>query len=294
MKKLLLISVVIILNNTLTFCQTDQKNITGLKGPYLGQKPPGNIPELFAPGIISRDGYFEHSAAIFSPDGNEVYWSGKPTGARYFEIYFMKMINGRWTEPKIAFSHKEKNFGNPVFSSDGKKLFFDLEGDICFVERKSDDWIEPVKISSIINSEVSEALRSITEDGSIYFSRYNAKASNEASKHEIYVSKRINNNYLQPEKLDKNINSDDSFEFSAYVAPDESYMIIGSTKDRRTSNLFICYKMEKGSWSERIKLSFGAGHFPSVSPDGKYLFFMTHDGIYWVNTSFIEELKPKE
>ena len=63
------------------------------------------------------------------------------------------MINGRWTEPKIAFSHKEKSFGNPVFSSDGKKLFFDLEGDICFVERKSDDWIEPVKISSIINSE---------------------------------------------------------------------------------------------------------------------------------------------
>jgi len=85
-----------------------QSDFPKLSGPYLGQKLPGNVPELFAPGIVSRDGYFEHSAAIFSPEGDEVYWAGKPDGTRYFEINFMKMINGKWTEPKIAFSHKEK------------------------------------------------------------------------------------------------------------------------------------------------------------------------------------------
>ncbi|MBU0475690.1 MAG: hypothetical protein KKF62_16190 [Bacteroidetes bacterium] len=294
MKKIIAIIVAISIQSTLVFCQTEQTNFTVLKGPYLGQKPPGNIPELFAPGIISREGYFEHSAAIFSPDGNEVYWSGKPQGARYFEINFMKMVNGRWTEPKIAFSHNGYNFGNPVFSSDGNKLFFDSRGDIWFVERKSDGWTEPVQVSSLINSEGSETLRSITKDGSIYFSRYNANASSEGRMHEVYVSRKINGNYTDPEKLGKSINSDDVKEFGVFVAPDESYIIIQEAKGNISSELIIIYKITDGSWSNRIKLNVGWAQFPSVSPDGKYLFFMTRDGIAWRDSSFIEELKSTE
>ncbi|MFC1639236.1 hypothetical protein ACFL3B_00565 [Gemmatimonadota bacterium] len=41
------------------------------EGPYLGQTPPGNTPEIFAPGIIST-GMNEVEAA-FSPDGTELY-----------------------------------------------------------------------------------------------------------------------------------------------------------------------------------------------------------------------------
>ncbi len=43
----------------------DSNEITG---PYLGQKPPGETPETFAPGLISH-GYHEHCLTI-SPDGN--------------------------------------------------------------------------------------------------------------------------------------------------------------------------------------------------------------------------------
>ncbi|MCD4730065.1 MAG: hypothetical protein K8R74_05670, partial [Bacteroidales bacterium] len=31
-----------------------------LTGPYLGQKPPGMKPEIFAPGVISRDGFEDY------------------------------------------------------------------------------------------------------------------------------------------------------------------------------------------------------------------------------------------
>lgn len=31
-----------------------------MEGPYLGQKPPGIVPEIFAPGIISDAGYRLH------------------------------------------------------------------------------------------------------------------------------------------------------------------------------------------------------------------------------------------
>jgi len=269
-------------------------NFSELKGPYLGQKPPGTNPEIFAPGIISLPDIFEHSAAIFSPDKSEVYWSGKPNGARYYKIYFMKMINGRWTKRQAASFNSNYNNHLPVFSPDGNKLFFNTESDICFVERQGDDWSGVTKISSVINSAVSDYLHTLMEDGSAYIRRYHPNEQL-GKRSIIYISRKINGNYTEPEKLDENINSNDAEELAVFVAPDESYMIIEATKDMRTGSLFISYKMKDGSWSERIKLPFALGRFPSVSPDGKYLFYMTRDeGIYWVNTSFIEELKPKD
>ncbi len=43
------------------------------RGPYLGQKPPGPKPEVFAPGVIST-GIFERDVAM-TPDGREFYFS---------------------------------------------------------------------------------------------------------------------------------------------------------------------------------------------------------------------------
>lgn len=44
-----------------------------LKGPYLGQKPPGMMPEIFAPGFVSTNKYTENSCSFFS-DGRECYF----------------------------------------------------------------------------------------------------------------------------------------------------------------------------------------------------------------------------
>jgi hypothetical protein len=48
------------------------QQFTDLYGDYLGQTPPGDIPVVFARGIIS-DKYQQHSAPSFSPDGSEVF-----------------------------------------------------------------------------------------------------------------------------------------------------------------------------------------------------------------------------
>ena len=190
-------TVIILMNFNLNLVTAQiSPKFSKITGEYFGQASPGSKPELFAPGIISLPDIFEHSAAIFSPDKNEVYWSGKPNGTRYFKIYCMKMVDGKWTERRIAFSHKDYSFRNPVFSHDGNKLFFDSRDDIWFVERTGDDWTEPVQVSSQINSDGLETLRSITKNESIYFSRYNANAPNEGSRHEIYVSRKINDKYI--------------------------------------------------------------------------------------------------
>lgn len=59
------------------------------------------------------------------------------------------------------------------------------------MERTGDNWSEAVQISSLINSGGSETLRSITENGSIYFTRYNENASGEGRLHEIYVPEKL-------------------------------------------------------------------------------------------------------
>jgi hypothetical protein len=51
-----------------------QNDFPALSGPYLGQKPPGLTPEIFAPGVVSTP-MNEHSPAAFSPDGTELFCS---------------------------------------------------------------------------------------------------------------------------------------------------------------------------------------------------------------------------
>ena len=72
-----------------------------LKGPYLGQKPPGMTPELFAPGIVSVNKYSEFvcmftpggKECIFDRHGDDEYQSGA--------VFFKKMKYGKLNEPEI-------------------------------------------------------------------------------------------------------------------------------------------------------------------------------------------------
>ncbi|MGB7295758.1 MAG: hypothetical protein WBC70_09235 [Candidatus Aminicenantales bacterium] len=49
--------------------QTEPAEPEPLSGPYLGQSPPGETPELFAPGIVSKEGY--QGEMSVPPDLNE-------------------------------------------------------------------------------------------------------------------------------------------------------------------------------------------------------------------------------
>jgi len=255
-----------------------------LKGPYLGQRPPGLTPEMFAPGVISRPDHFEHSAALFSPDGTEVYWSAKPNDRRYYRIFVMTMDKGTWSEPRVAeFCQDGRSYESVTLSADGRKLYYVGEGEQMYVEKEGGAWGKPRPVPPPIESEAEEKIWSVTSDGSVYFIRFPG--------HDVFVARPAGEAYAAPEKLGPEINSSDARESSVYVAPDESTMIIEATKDASTCELFVSFRKDDGSWSERVKLPIAWGRFPSVSPDGKYLFFMTREGIYWVSAEIIERAR---
>jgi Tol biopolymer transport system component len=272
-----------------------------LEGPYLGQKPPGTTPEVFAPGIISVKENIEHSAAIFSPDGKEVFWC---TNIYYYtdrrkadnlRLYTMKMVDGKWTAPEIASFAKDIRIERPTFSPDGNRLYFESLSnpdnmdnlDIFVVEREGEGWSKPAPLSSIINTPAIERIHCLTPDGYFYFSR------NPFTRHEeIFVSKWLDGGFTEPEKLGKDYNSDD-YEGVIILSPKEDYMLIGQIDTQHSSPVLnICYKQADGSWSNRIKTPYHCGGFLALSPDGKYLFILDED-IYWVSTYFVEDLRPK-
>ena len=71
----ILLSIIFVLMST-----AQQSDFPVLKGPYLGQKPPGRQRAIFAPGVVST-GYNEH-CVTFTPDGREVFYRllGPPYG----------------------------------------------------------------------------------------------------------------------------------------------------------------------------------------------------------------------
>jgi len=278
-----------------------------LKGDYLGQTPPGDTPIVFARGIVS-DSLQQHSAPTFSPDGNEVFWQTNQLGndkkwINYFKT--MRRIKDKWMAPEIT-----PNSNTPFFSPSGKRLYFGSrkEGDdIYFVEKHVNKWSEPqyVNLISRFPEEKFAYYPCIASKGTLYFSGF---AVGHRNNNGIYRAELINGEYAKPELLPSSINTpgDSILNWTPYIAPDESYLIYSSRrmipKDEK-GDLYICFRQPDGSWTDPVSLgelinSKLNERFPTVSPDGKYLFFTRFDpdydeDVYWVSAGIIDKLKVK-
>jgi hypothetical protein len=304
MKTLKIISVLsaVIINSTLTFCQTGLKEFPILKSPYLGQKPPGMTPEKFAPGIISTENAWE-AAISFSPDLSELFFSYRASiEGMENRIMHMKMVNNVWTKPEPASFGQDITEYEAFITPDYTKVIYksqrpnpnvtNKEGGIWYSMRENKKWGEPKYLSGPINKGWVMSVTS-TLQGTLYFTgSYDAGYG-------IYKSRFINGGYTKPEYLPVEINKNKYFSAShPYISPDESYMIFDAD-GTTNSDLFISYRRKNGSWTDAIRLdsSINTGSWEgiaTVSPDGKYLFFNRDNDIYWASTNFIEELRPKE
>jgi len=293
----------------LVSAQNDNNLSNFITGPYLGMNPPGNTPELFAPDIIPTDG-IQHCFPTFSPDGKEVFWmtvifeNEKPRG----EIWYMIEDNGVWTAPAVAPFSGTYNDHNPVFSCDSKLLYFTstrpggVENckSIWYVSRTESGWNNPVVLDSPPNTGIGAGQATFTSDGTVYFI---GKIENVQWGSGIYRSKFVNDKYLDPEKLGIHINTEYA-DVYPFVAPDESYLLFGSSRPGGNStetDLYISFRNADDTWGEPIHIdkSINNGHtvsFSYVSCDGKYLFFNRFDSdgtdkFYWVDAGIIDHYK---
>ena len=294
---------------------SDQK-FPVLKGPYLGQAEPGDKPQLFALDIVTTQ-YMLHGNVGFTPDGREAYWSGTFPAAGSdgldYQILMMKQVKGAWRAPQLApFCRIEYQDDCPHIAPDGKKIFFlskrplkrgeplsDREN-IWYAERKGDAWGEPTYLGDEINSLSAHWQVSTDLKGNLYFGGQDPDGT---TMRDIFVSRYKNGKYLKPEKLDSTVSSAD-LEHSPFIAPDGSYLIFSRASQQRTQlGIFISFKKKEGRWGEAVCLNDiigcpAATQCTSVTPDGKYLFYISWGSSnwasYWIRSDFIEKMRPKD
>lgn len=273
-----------------------QINFPNLTGFYLGQKLPGNYPQLFAPEIMNNDqGY--HSPIVFSPDLKEAIW--KPMEREGGPVLYSKLINDKWTYPKEINFGLEFGVSDPIFSVDGNRIYFlsfqpignstEQMERIWYSERIKDEWAKGKPLDKIFYNHPTHWTFSVTKNGNLYFT------SEKQDLKGICISRFDGNNYMPPEYL-----FDGSMPF---VSPDESYMVYVLKKEDTKTDLYIRYKESDGTWTNEIEIGSNINSdehdlAPHVSPDGKYLFFISQreimNGIMWISAKIIEELRPKE
>jgi hypothetical protein len=103
-----------------TVPQAKECHFPSLKGAYLGQKPPGMEPIVFAPGIVST-GMLVRDVAM-TPEGDELYFSAVLGNYAFTTIFCTRLLNGRWTEPATLPFMADLRYGyiEPALSPDGE------------------------------------------------------------------------------------------------------------------------------------------------------------------------------
>jgi hypothetical protein len=256
---------------------------TGLKGPCLGQTPPGTTPEVFAPGIVSCRGDFEF-ALTFSPDGKEFYYSSH-TGLRV-----CRLDDDGWTAPEHApFAAEHRGAFEPHITPNGKKMFFGKDMDIWVMDRTPDGgWGEAVRHGPGMYATT-------TVDGTFYVTDISTQTFGYIVRQQL-----VDGQYGAPEAVGGGA-ADSAGAAHPCIFPDEQVIVFDSTRDGTMglSDLFMCVRRDDGSWSDAFHLppgmnTVGGNICATLSPDGNYMFFSTNNDIYWVSTDILHDLIKKE
>jgi len=265
-----------------------------LRGPYMGQKPPGRVPEPFAAGIVSAR-YGLHSTIVFSPDGTEAFWSVSvpPRKAGYGtgRTLVSRLVDGRWTYPRRAVFDGVPLDDSPSFHPDGQRLYDmsfrplpDGEGSrsehIWAWQKGAAGWTRPQPLDPAVNRLPQHWQFSVARDGTLYFSSRWAGATG------IFVTRLVNGAYTNPVPLEAVLGPDAQF---PSVAPDGRYLLFVM----EMNDIRVSFREAGGGWGRPVSLGDEyRGILPRVSPDGKYLFFLGFRGLYWVDASVIEQRRP--
>jgi uncharacterized protein (TIGR02145 family) len=256
---------------------------------YLGETPPGDEPQVFGRGVVSVEGKNTH-ALQFSPDGRMLVFS------RYPDKTSFRVVHGKdgWSQPgKTSFTGKEA-----TFDAASKRLFYyDRGGELFWVRYGGDGFSEPTRLNAKINTKEVEYYPCITNRGNLFFSR-NANWD----QGRIMMAKPAGDDFAEPVDLGDLVNQGGASH--GFVVPDESYLLFNSPRAGSTTknDIWVCFRGADGAWlapvnlGPRINRDAMAVLCPTVSPDGKYLFFtrLQEGGtglVYWVSTRVIEKAR---
>ena len=282
--------------NTKKHKSKDSDSLT-TEASYFGQNLPGTTAEIFAPGIVSVNGRYEY-AVSFSPDLDEMYFSGeKEDGVQ--NVYFSKLKDEKWTPPKKAnfTKGKKKNEFEAFVNISGDMIYFAAydsifsDEKIWVVNRLENSWSDAIQIDSPINDDIV-FYPNAAKNGDLFYTSI--------SKGKMYYAPNKDGKY--PEVQEVGI----EYGIHGFISPSQDFILIDARKENdktKDRDIHVCFKKKDGTWSEPINLGNAVNSdftetCPSITPDGKYLFFSRYNeegglsNIYWVSAEVINKVRP--
>jgi Tol biopolymer transport system component len=236
-------------------------------------------PMVFADGVVTTP--YTEWATSFMPDGKTVYFS---RGAIYWTMCFSKLIDGKWSKPKVVNISGKWADTDPFITPDGKRIFFisnrPIEGTPqdkhqlnyhiwCADRLSGDEWSAPHRLDTGINLKGGNNFGiSVSSSGDLFFCSRDREGHSGMSG---YCAKWLGDHFDKPKLLA--LRGNDEVQ-DPFTAPDESYILFESGAD-----LYIVYKNGDG-WSpaQNLGKQVNNGDYnssPCVSPDGKMLYYST-------------------
>ncbi len=217
---------------------------------------------LLGENIISTQ-FYERDLAI-SPTGDEIIYSRGDYKQNKRCLVVLKRENEHWKGPQILNISGKYHDIEPFLANNGDRLYFasnrPIYGDesrddynIWYSDRIQGTWADPIALDSVINTRADEFFPSLSRKENLYFT---ATRNDGMGREDIFMSEFVDGKFQTPIPLPEEINSV-SFEFNAYVNPDEDIIIFssfGRGDGLGGGDLYISRKDSTDAWTRARNL----------------------------------------
>ncbi len=246
---------------------------------------PGTTASVFAPDLVSSAAD-EYGVTVDS-DWTEVYF----TRVRGEQSVIMKVsrVGKSWSSATPASFSGQHNDSHPWMSPDGERVYFismrPCRGasqalNVWFAERSPEGWTGPSPLGKPVTDQMVHA-PSVSMSGTIYASG-------------LIRLQHVGGQYLPKEHLKPDIKGS-----HPAVASDESFVVFSARRQDGfgSKDLYVVFQKPDSSWTDPVNLGKGVNSehqesSPTLSSDGRVLFFSRNDDVWWVDASVIEEVRP--
>lgn len=274
---------------------------------------PSNSLQILGEGTLSRESADLYNFA-FTTEGDTIFFHTTDRGDGKAGIAISTRTKSGWTQPKPApFETEDFDEGHVSMSPDGEHLIFtsdrtdDLkdepkQADDFFVVSRSSGWTDVNRLTS--TSKMSEKRGTLASDGTFYYWAYQRGSGM------YFFKSHIDDNlhFAELQDAGKMLFENYKGENNPYIHPSKNYMLFavyGKDDGYGKEDIYIS-RRENNSWTSPKNLggvinTSGNDTSPYVSPDGRFLFFvsdrltsetdtLSNRNLYVVKISLIDQL----